>query len=524
MPVPDPDVIPSVHPFRTLIICFDGTGDEFDDDNSNVCELFTMLKKSNPEQQVVYYQASSPGIGTYNPHQFFTSLANWFSNTLDSMWAQNLDDHIMRGYEFLMQNYRAGDRICIFGFSRGAYTARCLAGMIREVGVLPAFNYEQVPFAYKVYAQNDEAKAEKFKASFSLDVDIEMVGVWDTVASVGFIPKYLPFTTSNKIIKTFRHAIALDECRAKFKTNLWHHHPKDKKYREGEENDDEDLFPEDEHPDHAQAPPQRKDTTSQQDPTNQTFFTEEDIREMEPWKRPYISPRKKDTDVQEVWFAGAHCDVGGGSVQNGTRYSLARIPLRWMIRQCFKTNSGIMFSKKGLLALGFDLDSLYDEKTLRYPIGKGRSNSSSEPESGVPRVIRARGTDLLPCSQDPAAYLPLRSPIESEELEEYNDALSPEYDQLTLSPKWWILEYLPLRTGIGRGAKRQFNRGNGREITQKKIKIHRSVRVRLGAALPVEEMGWCSWLGSWLCCFGRKQRTTYEPRADLDWSKVKWVD
>lgn len=119
--------------------------------------------------------------------------------------------------------------------------------MLHKVGLLPADNWQQVPFAYKMYTRVDDVGWEQsnaFKQAFSTDVSIEFLGVWyvldlcisplgtildvyahadnrDTVDSVGLIPKRLPFTTSNTIVRTFRHAVALDERRAKFKANLW---------------------------------------------------------------------------------------------------------------------------------------------------------------------------------------------------------------------------------------------------------------------------------------------------------------
>ena len=126
-----------------------------------------------------------------------------------------------------------------------------LAGMIHKVGLLPRYNLQQVPFAYKMYTTADDLgwkQSNAFKKTFSNDVDIEFVGVWlvkkypprldllrdscyfltfsflfyrDTVNSVGLIPRALPFTTSNTVVNTFRHAISLDERRAKFKANLW---------------------------------------------------------------------------------------------------------------------------------------------------------------------------------------------------------------------------------------------------------------------------------------------------------------
>ena len=75
----------------------------------------------------------------------------------------------------------AGDKICLFGFSRGAYTARALAGMLHKVGLLPAHNNQQVPFAYKMYTRTDETgwkQSVAFKKAFSVDVEIDFVGVW----------------------------------------------------------------------------------------------------------------------------------------------------------------------------------------------------------------------------------------------------------------------------------------------------------------------------------------------------------
>lgn len=105
---------------RTLIICLDGTGDKFDADNSNIVHLVGCLKKDDPTQ-VTYYQT---GIGTYDGG----GLSNGFNASLDMAVGSGLGVHIRDAYKFLMQAYNEGDKICLFGFSRGAYTARCLAG------------------------------------------------------------------------------------------------------------------------------------------------------------------------------------------------------------------------------------------------------------------------------------------------------------------------------------------------------------------------------------------------------------
>lgn len=81
----------------------------------------------------------------------------------------------------MMDNYRNGDKISIFGFSRGAYTARALAGMLTKVGLLPKDNFEQVSFAWKMYKRTDKAGiilSEGFKKTFSRSVEIDFLGVW----------------------------------------------------------------------------------------------------------------------------------------------------------------------------------------------------------------------------------------------------------------------------------------------------------------------------------------------------------
>lgn len=87
----------------------------------------------------------------------------------------------MDGYKFLMDNYKPGDKISIFGFSRGAYTARALAGFLTKIGLLPRSNYQQVTFAYKLYTRTDVeglGLAKGFKKTYCRPVSIEFLGVW----------------------------------------------------------------------------------------------------------------------------------------------------------------------------------------------------------------------------------------------------------------------------------------------------------------------------------------------------------
>jgi uncharacterized protein (DUF2235 family) len=105
-------VIPAGHRHRTLIVCFDGTGDQFDNDNSNVVQFVSLLKKDDKDKQLVYYQA---GIGTYNSPKIVSPTLSKLKLVLDLMFAGSLDAHVMCGYEFLMQNYVPTDKISIFG-------------------------------------------------------------------------------------------------------------------------------------------------------------------------------------------------------------------------------------------------------------------------------------------------------------------------------------------------------------------------------------------------------------------------
>ncbi|CAK5266459.1 unnamed protein product [Mycena citricolor] len=470
------NVIPPDHPHRTLIVCFDGTGESFGSDNSNVIQFFSLLPKADRSKQMVYYQT---GIGTYTSPQIMTPLRAKFAQLLDEAIAWSLDAHVMGGYEFLMQNYTAGDRICIFGFSRGAYTARSLAGMIHKVGLLPTDNAQQVPFAYKMYTRADETgwkQSNAFKKAFSIDVDIEFLGVWDTVNSVGIIPKRLPFTTSNTIVRTFRHAISIDERRAKFKANHWNR-PTAHEQTLGIAG--------------------TKPAASQNIeiiPGSGKGHPSEHKQSWRHMERQYSKACDQLTDVDEVWFSGCHCDIGGGSVDSSTRHTLAKIPLRWMIRECFKTGSGIMFDVDGLRSVGLDPDSL-------YPVVK-------------PRPAALPLGDLkIRAVPSPSPPLPDPTPVLSEEEEDLHDSLSPLYDVLaTPLSLWWILEFYPIEERYQRldhegwGTYLGFNLGRGRRVPDEGsagVRVHRSVKTRLEAAAA---------------------SGGYVPKAGVDFSRATWVD
>lgn len=136
--------------------------------------ILHLQQMANRDEQMVYYQ---PGIGTWTEPGINGYIQRWVAKTADLAVAWYLSGHIMSGYKFLMENHHLGDRICIFGFSRGAYTARALAGMLHCVGLLSKGNDEQVTFAYRIYKNNIKL-APRFKQTFCKRVKIDFLGVW----------------------------------------------------------------------------------------------------------------------------------------------------------------------------------------------------------------------------------------------------------------------------------------------------------------------------------------------------------
>ncbi|KAG8215129.1 hypothetical protein J3R82DRAFT_8591 [Butyriboletus roseoflavus] len=287
---------------RNLVVCIDGTSNQFGIKNTNIVELYSHITKS--DTQLTYY---SSGLGAI-AKVAGASLGYQLSNKLDMAIGRNLHKVIMASYRWLSDNYQDGDSIFLFGFSRGAYQVRALAGMIARVGLLLPGNNEQIPFAFDLYSKTDDdnpsserpasivshpvkkeskkmAKSAELAKTFQKtfcrsNVHIHFVGVWDTVSSVGLSrSRMLPWTTTScGHICYFRHALALDERRVNF-------------------------LPE------------------------------------------YVyggrSSHKDDGRIKEVWFGGSHSDVGGGNRYN-ERLQSGDIPLLWMRSQAITAGLEMM--------------------------------------------------------------------------------------------------------------------------------------------------------------------------------------
>ncbi|RDL35486.1 Uncharacterized protein BP5553_07417 [Venustampulla echinocandica] len=504
---------------RSLVICLDGTGDQFDNDNSNVVNFVACLKKDDPSQ-LTYYQS---GIGTYDGH----GLKNGISAVVDMAVGSGLGIHVKDAYRFLMQNYREGDKICLLGFSRGSYTVRCLAGMLHKVGLLPAHNSAQVSFAYSFY-KNDTPEGWKlsaeFKRTFCTNVLVYFVGVWDCVASVGFIPRMLPFSkTPTNTIHYFRHAMALDEHRAKFKVCQWQHQEPNTKARNTidnapkakvkAENDIQlsrvgrmfsSCF--------GRKPSSGGDGVVESGSSTATSLLKKTEKDRE--QKKLESEFDKDdqsihehlvTDVLEVWFAGAHADVGGGAVRNDERHMLSRIPLRWMIRQCFECNTGILFGTAALAETGIDVPTVWPVYIPRKKPLVGPSPDMVEQYEaealpplrrrstalGVDRELRRGsddggiedhvGTDIF--NQDGRRQFQID--LLPEQVEDHFDAMAPINDQLELAKGWWALEFWPVKVRVLKKKSEEWekvlrmNMGRFRAIQEEEPKMHWTVQMRM---------------------------------------------
>ncbi|PMD33119.1 hypothetical protein L207DRAFT_548212 [Hyaloscypha variabilis F] len=468
---------------RTLVICLDGTGDKFDGDNSNVVNFVACLKKDDPTQ-VTYYQA---GIGTYNGRG---GLSKGFSAGIDMAIGSGLGIHIKDAYQFIMQNYIEGDRICLLGFSRGAYTVRCLAGMLHKVGLLPAYNTAQVNFAYQFYKDDTSdgwEMSEQFKRTFCQDVTVYFVGIWDCVASVGFIPRQLPFSKSpTNTVSYFRHAMALDEHRAKFKVCHW---------QKSNEVPLKTLYPA-----KKNAKSLLKPTAAASELKNK-IIQHKDLEQSKYESKfnesdPHSSNVK--TDVREVWFAGCHADVGGGAVKNSERHMLSRIPLRWMLRQCFECNTGIQFSTAALAEVGLDVRTLWPvyQKLEKPAVGPSPRMMELYETDDLP-PLRRRSTalgvdpdakDLLIGDEKSSSPELLNLDLLPEQAEDHFDAMCHINDMLVIARPWWILEIWPVSFQIlkkeSKGRERWekivgMNLGRWRAIKDPEPKMHWTVERRI---------------------------------------------
>lgn len=290
---------------RNLVVCFDGTGNEIGRNLSNVLKLFRILVKD--EDQLVYYD---PGVGTIGQPSMWGRFKQKTRAFFGLMVGLGLDENVLDAYSWLCKAYRKGDRIYLFGFSRGAYTARVLAGFIHLVGLLRPEQLNICGYALVAYKRSSEEHDLSIGWNFkrvaaSRAVPVRFVGVWDSVASViaprpdrfYLIPdlQFLPYTRHNPSVETFRQAAAIDERRRMFRLYRW------------------------EHPQVYQP-------------------------------NPFDEGTRQPQQIRQVWFAGVHSDVGGGYPEDES--GLSKYPLLWMIDQAVEAGLRIRTQMLNHLVLG----------------------------------------------------------------------------------------------------------------------------------------------------------------------------
>ena len=163
---------------KRIIICSDGTWNKFEDGslkNTNVGRLYAALEEI-PNEQIKCYDA---GVGT--------GVGKYIGGATGLGISQNIKDC----YRYLVEHYAEGDAIYLFGFSRGAYTVRSLAGLVHRCGILRKSEINKIDDAYECYRKIDFDALQAIKNTAAVTGNIHMIGVWDTVGALGIPVNWL---------------------------------------------------------------------------------------------------------------------------------------------------------------------------------------------------------------------------------------------------------------------------------------------------------------------------------------------
>jgi uncharacterized protein (DUF2235 family) len=275
---------------KNIVVCLDGTWNQPEKLNghrapTNVLKFMRALLPTGPggRCQVVFYD---PGVGT----------GSAIDRIKGGAFGIGLSQNVMDGYGFIANNYDAGeddgepDDIFLFGFSRGAFTARSLAGMLGAVGLLEKRHMNRLPEAFDIYRTKPEGRKRHrsyWLVNETRKVTIKCIGVWDTVGALGIPVTWLKWLGRRRYcfhdvelgsnVRHAYHALAIDEHRKPFEATMW--------------------------------------------------------------QRPSDPPKHQQV-VEQVWFAGAHSNVGGGYGDSG----LSDVALQWMIEKA--ESCGLSFDRQ----------------------------------------------------------------------------------------------------------------------------------------------------------------------------------
>lgn len=293
---------------KRLLLCLDGTWNRADGRRAatNIVKIRDALDRAIDivDRQRVYYDE---GVGTANP----------IDGIVGGAFGAGLSRNVRQAYKYIARHYERGDEIYLIGFSRGAYSARSVAGYIGVAGLLRPENcteeWETRAWSYYRKSKHDRAPGDwhMLRALCHARVRIRCVAVFDTVGSLGIPNEQLQWigrelfdfhdTRLGSHIDHAFHALAIDEKRGPFQATLW------------------------EHP---------------------------------------FNPLKPHPQVEQVWFSGVHSDVGGG--YDDCR--LSNITLRWMVGKLKKL--GVRFQSgddsESVDDSGPSPDDVHESRSLLY--------------------------------------------------------------------------------------------------------------------------------------------------------------
>ena len=244
----EPDSEPSKRTGKNIIVCLDGTGNQYGENLSNVVKLFRMIERTQGAQ-VGYYD---PGVGTMGDPMYKSLIARKINKVLGLAFGRGLTKNLIEAYTYLMEHYEDGDKIFLFGFSRGAYTARALAAFIKQCGLFEKGSVNLIPYAMKLFLKKEKTdddfrmlsgfrstygrqfkkvndpkypgrRVKKGSNPYHWQLRIHFLGLFDTVKSYGWVrnPVKLSGESKNPSVLHVRHAIAIDERRIFFRQLHW---------------------------------------------------------------------------------------------------------------------------------------------------------------------------------------------------------------------------------------------------------------------------------------------------------------
>ncbi|MEV0174620.1 DUF2235 domain-containing protein [Streptomyces sp. NPDC050803] len=317
---------------KRLVVCCDGTWNFADQPSkTNVAKVALSVHPGSAagKEQRVYYHS---GVGTHRRERL-----------RGGAFGVGLSRNVVDAYRFLVETYEPDDELFLFGFSRGAFTARSLVGLVRNCGILRRDHLDRIPEAWALYRDRIEhpngAAATLFRRSYARETEIRFIGVWDTVGSLGIPAPSATWLqpTANRFnrrwtfhntelsgwVKAAFHALAIDEQRSAFRPALWHQQP---------------------------------------------------------------GADQQGQELKQVWFSGVHCDVGGSYKETG----LSDITLLWMVDQARRY--GLRFDARALNESGPKV--MRPDESIDFRVRPDGSGDLHTSRTGMYRLAKAHHRPL----------------------------------------------------------------------------------------------------------------------------------